>query len=108
MKLIKIALLLTALLVTSTTYATGIYVDSLNGNDSNDGKTDATAFQTIVKARDYIRSKKLNNNMTSDLHVYLRGGRYQLDKTLYFDGRDSGSGGFDVVYQAYKNEKPVV
>ncbi len=99
---------LVATLMAGMTCVADLYVDPENGKDSNDGKTKSTAFQTITKARNTIRSKKLNEHMTSDLHVYLRGGRYQLNKTLYFDGRDSGSGGFDVVYQAYKNELPVI
>ena len=84
------------------------YIDPVRGNDTNDGTTPQTAFRTIRKARDTIRAKKLNRDMSKDLRVFLRDGRYQLDKTLYLDARDSGSNGHDVVYQAYKNETPVI
>jgi len=90
------------------TAAADLYVDPVNGKDTNDGAAPAAAFRTIARARDTIRAKKLNLDMKEDLHVFLRGGRHQLDKTLYFDARDSGSGGHDVVYKAWKDEKPVV
>lgn len=84
-----------------------LYV-SPTGSDSNHGTSPANAFKTIEKARDTIRQKKFNQDMQGDVVVYLRGGRYELDDTLVFDNRDSGSNGRYVVYKAYSNEIPVL
>jgi hypothetical protein len=52
------------------------YVDPVNGNDIYNGLTTGTAFHTITKARDAVRT--INSNMTGDIIVYLRGGTYPL------------------------------
>jgi hypothetical protein len=85
-----------------------LYVDPVNGNDKNTGDSSGEALKTIQRARDVVRGKKLNVNMTEDLTVYLRGGRYELTDTLVFDSRDSGSNGFQIVYRNYKDEQPVI
>ncbi|NWK56560.1 discoidin domain-containing protein [Verrucomicrobiaceae bacterium N1E253] len=66
------------------------------------------AFQSIEAARDYIRKHSLNKNLDSDLVVHLRGGRYEVAKTLEFDGKDSGSNTHRVIYQKYRDESPVL
>lgn len=85
-----------------------LYVDPVHGNNTNSGVASDQAFASIEKARDTIRTKKLNQNLSTDLTVWLRQGRYELNDTLLFDARDSGSGGHSVVYRAYQNEKPVI
>ncbi|HEX7260451.1 MAG TPA: hypothetical protein VF258_01435, partial [Luteolibacter sp.] len=55
-----------------------------------------------------VRGRSLNKNMTGDVHVWLRGGRYELSETLLFDERDSGSNDKNVIYQAYESEQPVI
>jgi hypothetical protein len=87
-------------------YNVSIYVDTIKGNDKNSGMTKKTAFRTIEKARDKIRT--INKNMESDIHVYLLGGVYNIDKTINFDSRDSGNNGYKVIYEAYKGEKPII
>ncbi|MDI3319825.1 hypothetical protein [Pinibacter soli] len=83
------------------------YVDPVKGNDiTYDGTSAAKAFRTIEKARDVVRT--MHANMKGDIHVYLRGGTYWLKSTLLFDTTDSGTGGFNIIYAAYKNEKPVI
>jgi hypothetical protein len=39
--------------------ATTIYIDSVNGSDTNNGLTAGTAFQTIAKLNEYLRNKRL-------------------------------------------------
>ena len=91
----------------SSLFAEAIYV-SPSGNDANSGTAPDKAFKTIEKARDYIRANKLNKNMTKDLFVYLRGGRYEIKKTIQIEAVDSGSNGFSVIYKNYKNEVPTI
>lgn len=79
------------------------YYVSPTGNDANPG-TEAQPFKTIQKARDEIRDH--NQNMTKDITVYLRGGRYELDDTLLFEPRDSGTNGHKVIYRNYRGETP--
>lgn len=75
------------------------------GDDANPG-TLALPLKTIGKARDVVRT--MNSAMTSDITVYLRGGTYAQTSTLTFANADSGSGGFYVKYQAYKDERPLI
>ena len=75
------------------------------GNDSHAG-TKEQPFKTISRARDAVRL--VNQNMTSDIHVYLRGGDHPVTDTLTFTPDDSGMNGHKVCYQAYENEVPVM
>lgn len=84
------------------------YVDPARGNNTNSGASPEQAFASIEKARDTIRARKLNQSMTADLTVWLRQGRYELNDTLLFDARDSGSDGHSVIYRARQNEEPVI
>lgn len=82
----------------------GIFV-APTGSDAASGTFDAP-FATLEKARDVVRT--MNDAMTEDIHVYLRGGRYEVKNTLEFGPEDSGSGGHRVIYQAYGDETPVL
>lgn len=82
------------------------YVDPANGNDSNNGLSESTAFQTIPRARDSVRL--INSNMTGDIYVYLRGGKYALSDKVTFTAADSGTNGYNVIYAAYPGETPVI
>ncbi|ANE49726.1 hypothetical protein [Flavisolibacter tropicus] len=82
------------------------YVDPVKGNDSNNGRSPARAFRTIEKARNVVRT--INSKMTGDIYVYLRGGIYGLTSTLSFGNDDSGTNGFNIIYAAYKGERPVI
>ncbi len=83
---------------------TSLFV-SPQGNDSGDGSADKP-YQTIEKAQSKVRS--LVRNIDEDIHVYLRGGDYQLEAPLVFTTKDGGTNGHQVIYSAYKNEKPVL
>ncbi|HOV68786.1 MAG TPA: hypothetical protein PLZ84_00505, partial [Clostridia bacterium] len=84
----------------------GIYVDPARGKDTNSGLSARDAFKTIDRAMEEVR--KQNMDMTEDITVFLRGGTYTLDDTIVFGPDDSGTNGFNVIYKAYKNEKPVI
>ncbi|MBO9606751.1 MAG: right-handed parallel beta-helix repeat-containing protein, partial [Paenibacillaceae bacterium] len=81
------------------------YVDPQHGNDANDGSL-LQPFRTIPRAQAEVRLA--NGNMTGNIVVYLREGTYELDSPLLFDQEDSGTNGYEVVYQAYGQEKPVI
>ncbi|MBU5444956.1 Ig-like domain-containing protein [Paenibacillus sp. MSJ-34] len=83
---------------------TELYV-SPTGNDANPG-TIEQPFRTLEKARDTVRA--INDEMTEDITVYLRGGTYTLEHPVEFDRRDSGQNGHRIVYSAYPGEKPVL
>lgn len=81
------------------------YVD-LKGNDvSGDGSME-NPFQTIERARDEVR--KYNHNMNGDIKVVINEGTYVLDQTIAFDGRDSGTNGYKVIYMAADDQKAVI
>ncbi len=75
---------------------------ALDGDDSNPG-TEARPFKTLTRARDEVRT--MNKNMGADIVVQLRGGTYEIDKTLRFESRDSGNNDHNVIYRSYRGEK---
>jgi hypothetical protein len=81
------------------------YYVAPNGNDANAG-TITAPFKTLQHARDVVRT--VNDNMTGDINVYLRGGTYPVSSTIAFTSADSGTNGHRVVYAAYQDEKPVL
>lgn len=85
-----------------------LFVDPLRGDDGNAGTGPELALRTIEGARDRIRDRELNRDMSGDLTVHLRGGRYEIGRTLEFTGRDSGSNGHRVIYRNFRDEKPVL
>ncbi|MFM9693090.1 RICIN domain-containing protein [Streptomyces europaeiscabiei] len=82
------------------------YVDPSGGSDSNSGTSTGSAFKTIEKARNAVRT--VNSAMSGDIVVNLRGGTYPLTSTVDFTTADSGSNGHSVIYKAYGSETPVV
>jgi len=81
------------------------YVDGENGKDTNDG-TYFAPFKTIEKAKSAVRL--VNKNMSDDIYVLLREGRYMLDSTLILSEDDSGFNGNDVIYQGAVGEKVII
>ena len=61
-----------------------------SGSDTNDGSFEAP-FKTISRAQKEVR--KLNETMTGDIVVCLRGGTYQLASTLTLNNLDGGKQG---------------
>jgi|GEM_PF-5219077 len=60
-------------------------------------------YRGIEAAKEVVR-KRLDNGKQCDITVYMRGGRYELDKTLTFNSSDSGNGHSVVTYKNYENE----
>ena len=56
---------------------------SPSGSDTNEGSREAP-FQTITRARDYIRSLDQSGRRQS-LEVILSGGTYFIDETIVFN-----------------------
>ncbi|MDP3443295.1 MAG: hypothetical protein Q8T08_10610, partial [Ignavibacteria bacterium] len=79
------------------------YFISLSGSDKNIGSIEAP-FATIERARDAVREDKLKSTEYS-YTVYLREGIYNIENTIEFDDRDSGSDSKPIVYRSYNNEK---
>jgi hypothetical protein len=78
-------------------------------NGSGDvGSKDAPC--SLQGARDLVR--KVNQKMTGDIVVYLRGGTYSLTTPFELaessDVHDSGTNGFNIIYEAYPGETPVI
>jgi len=73
------------------------YVDGVNGNDSNPGTSNAP-FRTIDMARQQVAT--VNANMTGDIDVNIAPGDYYLSSTLTFGPADSGTNGYNIVYQS--------
>ncbi|MBQ8588696.1 MAG: hypothetical protein IJ454_04815, partial [Clostridia bacterium] len=78
-----------------------LYV-SVDGSDDNAGTIDAP-FKTIARAQAEVR--KLNDNMTGDICVYLRGGVHRLTEPLVFTKEDSGTNGYYIRYTSYPGEE---
>ncbi|HEX7569487.1 MAG TPA: hypothetical protein VF492_03190, partial [Verrucomicrobiae bacterium] len=75
------------------------YFVSPSGNDANPG-TLKKPFATLQRAQAAVRQKPGE--------VFLRGGTYYLPAPLVFTANDSGTKKSPVVFQNYKNEKPVI
>lgn len=63
-------------------------------------------FASLERARDAVR--ELKKDKATDVVVLIRGGTYQLDKTVVFGLEDSGKGDATVTYAAYPGEIPVI
>lgn len=87
-----------------TTPITEFFV-ATNGDDSNPGTKDKP-FATIDRAR--IAVRKINNDQNKDITVYIREGRYYVDKPIVFNELDSGKNGFKIIYCSYPEEKAVI
>ena len=82
------------------------YYVSPTGSDSNSGTSMSSPFATLDHARQIVES--VNSNMTGDIVVYLLGGTYNLNSTIAFTSRDSGTNGHNIIYEAYPGQTPVL
>jgi len=75
-----------------------------NGDDARDGKSPATAFATMGRARDEIRKMKAGAGLpTGGVTVEILSGKYSLENSLEFSAADSGTQESPVVYRAWNN-----
>jgi len=89
-----------------------VFYVSPNGQDNWSGKLASPnqkksdgPFATLERARDAVRNVLRNEEAGGDVTVFLRSGTYQLERSLQFDRRDSGSPGRPVVWQSYPEEE---
>ena len=61
---------------------------------------------TLGQARLAARTR-IAKGLTSPIIVQIRGGEYELDKTVVFGPEDSGTKKCPITYRAYPGEKPV-
>ncbi len=76
-----------------------------DGDDSNSGTIDSP-LATLAGARDAVR--KINGSVSGDIVVNFRGGTYRQTEPVTFDLKDSAKGDSRIIYQAYKDEVPVI
>jgi len=91
-------------LVVQTSDVLNYYV-SPNGSDVNGDGTLGNPWQTVAMAQTTLRTM---NSQSGDIHVYLRGGYYQLTNTLTFTTADSGNNGYYIIYQSYPGETAII
>lgn len=78
---------------------------SPDGDDSNPGSENAP-FQSLSRAKQAV--DEINDDMSSDIIVYLMDGVYYQDETLTFGTQDSGTNGYKVRYEAYPGAAPEI
>jgi hypothetical protein len=74
-----------------------IFYVAPTGNDSSNGTSPLAAFATLSKARDAVEA--INSSMTGDIIVAVAKGDYPLASSLVLTEKDSGTNGFNVIYQ---------
>lgn len=73
-----------------------IYV-AVDGSDDNDGSKDSP-FATVERARQEV--DKINDDMTGNIIVNIGAGEYYLEDAVYFDEKDSGTNGYQIIYRS--------
>ena len=91
-------------LVVQTSDLLNYYVSPTGSDVTGDG-TAGNPWQTVAMAQTTLRTL---NSQSGDIHVYLRGGYYQLTNTLTFTTADSGNNGYYIIYQSYPGETAVI
>jgi hypothetical protein len=100
----------------STAPAVAFYV-APDGDDSWSGKLPTPnqeqtegPFATLTRARDAIREMKdvPDGKLNQPVIVYIRAGRYFLNKPLIFTPADSGNADCPIIYSSYPGEKAVI
>ncbi|MBQ2893781.1 MAG: discoidin domain-containing protein, partial [Oscillospiraceae bacterium] len=81
-----------------------LWVDPVNGNDANDGTTEATALKTINAAK--TKAAELSAN--GDVVVILKGGTYDATETITFGEAESGKNGNTITYRAASGETALI
>jgi len=94
----------TVLALASQAASAATFFVATDGNDANPG-TEAKPFATLQHARDTVRRLKQTAPVSESVSVTIRGGIYQINASLEFDGRDSGTGDAPVVWQAATGEQ---
>ena len=76
-----------------------------NGSDKNPG-TKSKPFATLEKARDAVRTFKTENGMPKQgFTIWLRQGKYSIQKTFELNETDSGKKKARIIYRAFPDEQ---
>ena len=81
-----------------------LWVDPVNGNDTNDGLTEATALKTIQA----VKLLAARMSADKDIVVMLKGGTYDATETITFGASESGRNGHTITYRAASGETPII
>lgn len=80
---------------------------SPSGNDTNIGSIDQP-FATLEKARDALYSEMQKSMSKSDEYIiYIRGGKYQFDKTVMFHNTGNEFSAQSISIKNYQDEKVI-
>jgi len=82
-----------------------LYV-SPNGSDNAKGSM-RKPFASIAYAKEKVKEYK-EDNPSTEIIVYIRGGKYYLSEPIIFTTEDSGSEEAPITYKAYKDEVPQI
>ena len=63
-------------------------------------------FATLEGARHKVRAR-IATGLKEPVTVLIRGGQYELDRTVVFGPKDSGTEKYPITYEAYPGEHPV-
>lgn len=74
---------------------------SVNGDDNGNGAKE-NPFATVQKAKEFVRTL---DKSKGDITVEIGEGTYELDETISFDVRDSGTDKCRIRYVAADNGK---
>ena len=81
-----------------------LWIDPVNGSDTNDGTTAATALKTIQAAK----TKAAELSESKDVVVILKAGTYDASETIVFGEADSGKNGHTITYRAASGENAII
>ena len=81
-----------------------LWVDPVNGLDTNNGTTERTALKTIQAAK----SKAASLSAKDDVVVTLKGGVYDATDPIVFGEADSGQEGHTITYRAAEGEEVLI
>ncbi len=81
-----------------------LWIDPVNGSDTNDGTTEATALKTIQAAK----TKAADLSADGDVVVILKEGTYDATETIVFGEAESGKNGHTITYRAAAGEKAII
>ena len=102
----SVLLFVPSFLLGADTSTSGDFYVASGGSDDNAGTVDEP-FATLARARDAVR-KRIAAGLKGGVTVLIRGGTYELSKTLTFGPEDSGTEKHAVTYAAYPGEQVVI
>ncbi len=108
MKLYRLCMLLSMPLLLGISPDAHAFIHvATEGSDSNAG-TVSSPFKTLIRARDAIRSMKINGQLPEGpIEVLIHSGHYRVETPIEFTEEDSGSQNSPIVYRAAGPESPL-